>query len=244
MGQKVALVTGGAQGIGRAIAQALASRGYALAVADADAAAGAESEFTFLRCDVSKEPAVRRCVAAVLRRFGRLDALVNNAGLAAPQDPPMERLPLASWNRRLCVNLTGVFLMSKHCIPHLRKAGGAIVNIASTRALQSEPDTEAYSTSKGGVVALTHALAMSLGPRVRVNCVSPGWIDVSRWKKTAARKPAKHSRADRAQHPVGRIGRPEDIAELVAFLLSDEAGFITGQNFVADGGMTKKMIYA
>ena len=85
---------------------------------------------------------------------------------------------------------------------------------------------------------------MSLGPRVRVNCVSPGWIDVSRWKKTAARKPAKHSRADRAQHPVGRIGRPEDIAELVAFLLSDEAGFITGQNFVADGGMTKKMIYA
>ena len=244
MGQKVALVTGGAQGIGRAIAQALASRGYALAVADADAAAGAESEFTFLRCDVSKEPAVRRCVAAVLRRFGRLDALVNNAGLAGPQDPPMERLPLASWNRRLCVNLTGVFLMSKHCIPHLRKAGGAIVNIASTRALQSEPDTEAYSASKGGVVALTHALAMSLGPRVRVNCVSPGWIDVSRWKKTAARKPAKHSRADRAQHPVGRIGRPEDIAELVAFLLSDEAGFITGQNFVADGGMTKKMIYA
>ena len=244
MGQKVALVTGGAQGIGRAIAQALASRGYALAVADADAAAGAESEFTFLRCDVSKEPAVRRCVAAVLRRFGRLDALVNNAGLAGPQDPPMERLPLASWNRRLGVNLTGVFLMSKHCIPHLRKAGGAIVNIASTRALQSEPDTEAYSASKGGVVALTHALAMSLGPRVRVNCVSPGWIDVSRWKKTAARKPAKHSRADRAQHPVGRIGRPEDIAELVAFLLSDEAGFITGQNFVADGGMTKKMIYA
>ena len=244
MGQKVALVTGGAQGIGRAIAQALASRGYALAVADADAAAGAESEFTFLRCDVSKEPAVRRCVAAVLRRFGRLDALVNNAGLAGPQDPPMERLPLASWNRRLGVNLTGVFLMSKHCIPHLRKAGGAIVNIASTRALQSEPDTEAYSTSKGGVVALTHALAMSLGPRVRVNCVSPGWIDVSRWKKTAARKPAKHSRADRAQHPVGRIGRPEDIAELVAFLLSDEAGFITGQNFVAHGGMTKKMIYA
>ena len=244
MGQKVALVTGGAQGIGRAIAQALASRGYALAVADADAAAGAESEFTFLRCDVSKEPAVRRCVAAVLRRFGRLDALVNNAGLAGPQDPPMERLPLASWNRRLGVNLTGVFLISKHCIPHLRKAGGAIVNIASTRALQSEPDTEAYSASKGGVVALTHALAMSLGPRVRVNCVSPGWIDVSRWKKTAARKPAKHSRADRAQHPVGRIGRPEDIAELVAFLLSDEAGFITGQNFVADGGMTKKMIYA
>ena len=157
MGQKVALVTGGAQGIGRAIAQALASRGYALAVADADAAAGAESEFTFLRCDVSKEPAVRRCVAAVLRRFGRLDALVNNAGLAGPQDPPMERLPLASWNRRLCVNLTGVFLMSKHCIPHLRKAGGAIVNIASTRALQSEPDTEAYSTSKGGVVALTRS---------------------------------------------------------------------------------------
>jgi NAD(P)-dependent dehydrogenase (short-subunit alcohol dehydrogenase family) len=117
-------------------------------------------------------------------------------------------------------------------VPHLRKTAGSIVNIASTRALQSEPNTEAYAATKGGVVALTHALAMSLGPRIRVNCISPGWI-----AKT------KLSKKDHAQHPVGRAGRPQDVGELVAFLISDPAGFITGQNFVADGGMTRKMIY-
>ena len=111
-------------------------------------------------------------------------------------------------------------------------ARGAIVNIASTRALQSEPDTEAYAASKGGLVALTHALAMSLGPAVRVNCISPGWI---------AHQPVR--KKDHAQHPVGRVGRAEDVAEMVAYLLSDAAGFVTGQNFVIDGGMTKKMIY-
>ena len=122
--------------------------------------------------------------------------------------------------------------MTKHAAPHLRRVRGAIVNIASTRALQSEPDTEAYAAAKGGLVALTHALAMSLGPQVRVNCVSPGWIAHSRVKKK-----------DHAQHPVGRVGRDRDVAELVAFLLSDAAGFATGQNYVLDGGMTRKMIY-
>jgi NAD(P)-dependent dehydrogenase (short-subunit alcohol dehydrogenase family) len=122
--------------------------------------------------------------------------------------------------------------MAKHCAPHLRRARGAIVNIASTRALQSEPNTEAYSASKGGLIALTHALAMSLGPRVRVNCVSPGWI---------AHQPVR--RKDHAQHPVGRVGHDEDVAGMVAYLLSDTAGFVTAQNFVVDGGMTRKMIY-
>jgi NAD(P)-dependent dehydrogenase (short-subunit alcohol dehydrogenase family) len=171
-------------------------------------------------------------VRATVRAFGRLDALINNAGLANPADPPLEKLRLADWNRRLAVNLTGAFLMTKHCVPHLRRARGAIVNIASTRALQSEPDTEAYAASKGGLVALTHALAMSLGPQIRVNCVSPGWI---------AKKPVR--KKDHAQHPVGRVGRPQDVAELAAFLVSERAGFITGQNFVVDGGMTRKMIY-
>jgi NAD(P)-dependent dehydrogenase (short-subunit alcohol dehydrogenase family) len=243
MTKKAALVTGGAQGIGKATAQALALQGYDVAVADLDAEAGRDSEFLFLSCDVSKEASARACVRAALKRFGRLDALVNNAGLADPVDPPVDKLSLAAWNRRIAVNLTGAFLMSKHCVPPLRDARGAIVNIASTRALQSEPNTEAYSASKGGLVALTHALAISLGPRVRVNCVSPGWIDVSAWKKRRLRREARLSRRDHAQHPVGRVGRPEDIGELVAFLLSDAAGFITGQNFVADGGMTKKMIY-
>jgi NAD(P)-dependent dehydrogenase (short-subunit alcohol dehydrogenase family) len=199
-----------------------------VAVADLDG----DTPLPLFRCDVSREASVRACVRAVLRRFGRLDALINNAGIADPSGRPIEKLSLGEWNRKIGVNLTGVFLMTKHCTPHLRKAGGAIVNIASTRALQSEPDTEAYAAAKGGVVALTHALAMSLGPRVRVNCISPGWI-----AKTGL------SRKEHAQHPAGRAGRPEDIGEMIAFLISDAAGFITGQNFVVDGGMTRKMIY-
>jgi len=223
------LVTGGARGIGSAIARTLAARGWRVAVADIR---GSSPSF-FVRCDVSREADVRAAVRQVLRRFGRLDALVNNAGLTGPVTGPVEKLALAEWNRRIGTNLTGPFLMAKHCVPHLRAARGAIVNIASTRALQSEPLTEAYAASKGGLVALTHALAMSLGPRVRVNCISPGWIAHEKVRKK-----------DHAQHPVGRVGRDEDVAELAAYLLSEAAGFITGQNFVIDGGMTKKMIYA
>ena len=246
MGQKVALVTGGAQGIGKGIATLLAARGYRVLAADSDREAGRELDLPdvfFVPCDVAREASARRCVREAIRRFGRLDALVNNAGIAAPNTGALEKLELAEWNRRIGVNLTGVFLMTKHAAPHLRKTRGAVGNIASTRALQSEPDTEAYAASKGGVVALTHAMAMSLGPEVRVNCVSPGWIDVSSLKKRRARKPLKLRRADHAQHPVGRIGRAEDVAELVAFLLSDAAGFATAQNYVLDGGMTRKMIY-
>jgi len=228
--QKAALVTGGAQGIGRDIARLLSQRGYRVAIADVKSAPA--SGMLFIRCDISKEAAVRSCVRQVVKRFGRLDALVNNAGIAGPNNGPVEKLALREWNRRLGVNLTGAFLMTKHAAPHLRRVRGAIVNIASTRAVQSEPDTEAYAAAKGGLVALTHALAMSLGPQVRVNCISPGWI-----AHTAVKK------RDHAQHPVGRVGRERDAAELVAFLLSEAAGFATGQNYVLDGGMTRKMIY-
>lgn len=246
----VALVTGGAQGIGLGITQLLLNQGWRVAIVDMNTAAGAalqdtlpqfRESFIFLPCNVSQEHEVERSVAATLDYFGQLDGLINNAGIAHPYSGPVEDLALEDWNRWIGTNLTGYFLMAKHTVRHLRAAQGAIVNISSVRALQSEPNSEAYAASKGGVVALTHALAMSLGPAVRVNCISPGWIDVS-----ALKHPPQESHlspTDHAQHPVGRVGQAQDIADMVYFLLSDQAGFITGQNIVVDGGMGRKMIY-
>jgi NAD(P)-dependent dehydrogenase (short-subunit alcohol dehydrogenase family) len=183
--------------------------------------------------DVADEQTARRAVKAT-GKFNRLDALVSNAGVMVRK--PLRQLTLAEWRKVLDTNLTATFLFARAAERPLRAAGGAIVTIASTRALMSESNTESYSASKGGLLALTHALAISLGPDVRVNCVSPGWI---------VTKPGeKLRRKDHQQHPVGRAGWPQDIAEMVAFLLDGKrAGFITGTNVVVDGGMTRKMIY-
>lgn len=242
----VALVTGGAQGIGHAIARRLAGRGTAVAIFDIDpegarTTGALPGEALFIEGDVGSEPDVRRAIGSVMARFGRLSGLVNNAGISVRKPPAA--LQLDEWERVIRTNLTGAFLCAKHAAPHLAAARGAIVNIASTRARMSEPHTEAYSASKGGIVALTHALAMSLGPAVRVNCVSPGWIDVSGAKADPAQRTETLRAADHAQHPAGRVGVPDDIAALVAYLLGPEAGFVTGADFVVDGGMTRKMIY-
>ena len=243
---RVALVTGAARGIGLGISAWLITEGWQVVLADVDRERGSRvarvlgNNAWFVAMDVAKEDQVSVGVAEILGQFGRLDALVCNAAISDPHTPPLELLDLKRWNRTLAVNLTGAMLLAKHCAPYLRGHRGAIVNIASTRASQSEADCEAYAASKGGLVALTHALSISLGPEVRVNCVSPGWID-SRDPSQQRLEPL--SVFDHAQHPVGRVGTVEDVAAQVAWLLSDAAGFITGQEFIIDGGMSRKMIY-
>lgn len=249
---RAVLITGGAQGIGRGIAQAVLGAGGSVMIGDRDTEAGracldewqAGERAAFRQLDVSRETSVRRWVDAALKRFGHIDGLVNNAGIADPHQEPLHQLSLEKWNRYLGTNLTGAFLCSKHALPALKTARGAIVNIASTRALQSEPDTEAYAATKGGLVALTHAMAVSAGPAVRVNAILPGWIATDAWRKPESRRRPSLSRLDHAQHPAGRVGTPDDIGALAVYLLSAAAGFVTGQHFVVDGGMTIKMQYA
>ncbi len=249
---RVVLVTGGGQGIGRAVAYGFAAAGAKTVIADVDAEAGAEclaaieaagGAGLFVKTDIADEAAVKQMVATAAAKFGTIDILINNAGLSrrtSLTDPTMD-----AWDQVVGVNLRGTYLCCKHAAPWLtRQTGNAIVNIASTRALMSEPDSESYAASKGGILAMTHALAVSLGPRgVRVNAVSPGWIEVRDWRKASRAEQPIHSEADRTQHPVGRVGKPEDIAAACRYLCSPEAGFITGTNLVIDGGMTVKMIY-
>lgn len=223
---KRAIITGGAGLIGTALCKALAAHGFEVASLDLEQA---PEGVRHVHCDVSDEASVVGAFEEL--DWDSLDLLVNNAGIASPVTGPIAELSLDDWRRVTDSHLTGAFLMTRAAVP-LMNEGSAIINMASTRALMSEPNTEAYAASKGGLVALTHALAISLGPAIRVNAIAPGWISGG-----DGLRPEDH-----AQHPVGRVGEPDDIAEAVLYLAT--AGFVTGQVLTIDGGMTRKMIYA
>lgn len=223
---KTVVVTGGAHGIGEATASRFVDLGAEVWVWDTKVAGS--NGVRAVRCDVGVPGDIEQAAAQV----ERVDVLVNNAGMGWPGG--LFELTVEEWDRVLAVNLRSAWLTTKLLAPKM-PPGSAIVNIASTRALMSEPGTEPYSASKGGLVALTHAMAATLSERrIRVNCVSPGWIDV-------AGEPL--SEAAHGQHWTGRVGRPGDIAEAVVYLASPAAQFVTGANLVVDGGMTRKMIY-
>ncbi|TCT15056.1 NAD(P)-dependent dehydrogenase (short-subunit alcohol dehydrogenase family) [Natranaerovirga pectinivora] len=242
------IITGGAQGIGKAVSLLLAKNNYNVISLDNDFEAVSQlndeknnMSIKGVVCDIIDETALTKTINELKIQEMNIIALINNAGISI--NKPISQLTLEEWNKVIGTNLTSVFLMSKLLEKELRDSKGSIINIASTRAFMSEANTEAYSASKGGIVALTHALAVSLGPAIRVNCISPGWIDVTSYKKKSINmNQVELSKEDHSQHPVGRVGNPFDIGEMVLFLI-EKGGFITGENFIIDGGMTKKMIY-
>ena len=220
---KVAVVTGGAQGIGRCIAGEFRKNGARVCVIDKQPGAG----FTG---DVADEATLRRFAETVIAECGHVDFLINNAL------PPMRGIDECTWeefNYALRVGVSAPFYLTKLFMPHFAP-GAAIVNISSSRDRMSQPQTESYTAAKGGIAALTHALAVSLAGKVRVNSISPGWIDTSFRRYTGP---------DAIQQPAGRVGDPLDIANMALYLCSDKAGFITGENICIDGGMTRQMIY-
>ncbi len=241
---KVVIITGSGHGIGASIAMAYASEGASVIIAEKDQELGSETEkiivtegfkATHILTDVSNPDDIKALVSKSVSLFGRVDILVNNAGISLMKSP--YELTVDEWDTVLNTNLRGMFLCSREVAMVMRDhGGGSIVNIASTRAFMSEPGSEAYAASKGGVVALTHALAASLAAdNIRVNCISPGWIETGDYGVLRE--------ADHKQHFSGRVGRPGDIAQACLFLTSEGNEFINGENIVIDGGMTRKMIY-
>jgi NAD(P)-dependent dehydrogenase (short-subunit alcohol dehydrogenase family) len=249
---KVAVVTGSGSGIGRAIALRLAGEGARVVIADVAEDIGNESakiiqasggKAIFSRCDVTSSKDAESTVGAAVKEFGGLDILVNNAGIE--KAGTVVELPEADWDRVMGVNLKGVYLMSRHAVPHLAKRKGVIVNTASVAGFTSYRRCTAYCASKGGVVALTRAMSLDHSPDgIRVNCVCPGAIDTPLHKKYVAALDSSarddYVRRQVADHPIGRIGRPEEIAEAVLFLASEKSSFMTGAALVVDGGYLAK----
>jgi NAD(P)-dependent dehydrogenase (short-subunit alcohol dehydrogenase family) len=241
---RIIIVTGAGRGIGRSVAGAFASAGATVVLAEKDSFLGEQAERTiagsggeacFIRTDTGNPEEVRAMVERTAAMYGRIDVLVNNAGFGIWK-PPLD-LTVQEWDEVIDVNLRGAFLCAREAARYMKdNDGGSIINIASTRAFMSEPGSEAYAASKGGLVALTHALAASLAQyRIRVNCISPGWIETGDYGSLRD--------TDHAQHFSGRVGRPEDIAAACLFLSSEGNEFINGENIIIDGGMTRRMIY-
>ena len=220
---KVVVVTGGANGIGKCIAEEFRKGGATVCVID-------KAEGSHYTGDISKREVLEAFAADVIGQFGHIDVLVNNA---LPIMRGIEECTYEEFQYALAVGVTAPFYLSKLFAPHM-PVGSSIINISSSRDRMSQPQTESYTAAKGGIAALTHALAVSLGGKVRVNSISPGWIDTA---YTVYEGP------DAYQQPAGRVGNPMDIANMVLFLCSDKAGFITGENICIDGGQTKLMIY-
>lgn len=243
MGKQTVIVTGAANGIGKEISRSFSHNGAEVVLADIDSENGKKLEKEilqengdafFVETDVKKEEDIVRLVELTIQKYGKIDVVINNAGIDCFEN--FFELTTARWDEVINTNLRSVFLLAREAGRFMQERGGSIINIASTRAFMSEPNSESYAASKGGVIALTHALAATLSPyRIRVNSISPGWIHHD--------KNEKLSKEDHEQHWSGRVGRPEDIAEVCLMLADPKNDFINGENITVDGGMTKKMIY-
>lgn len=220
---KVAVVTGGARGIGRAVCEGFQAQGAHVCTIDI-------LSNDYFVGDIAEEAVLRSFADKVLEQYGNIDYLVNNAMLSKGG---IDRCSYDDFNYALRVGVSAPYYLSKLFMNHFNP-GGSIVNISSTRYIMSQANTESYTAAKGGITSLTHALAVSLAGKVRVNAIAPGWIDTTG---------SAFSCADNAQHPVGRVGVPEDIVNAVLFLCSEKSSFITGQVLPVDGGMTKLMVY-
>jgi NAD(P)-dependent dehydrogenase (short-subunit alcohol dehydrogenase family) len=242
---KTCLVTGGANGIGRCIAETFIEAGYFVAVVDVDEVSGKrleqrynEDAFMFYRGDITEKALIHSFVDTVISKRASVDVLVNNACLGKGG---LNTCSYEDFNYVLSLGVTAPFYLSKLLMPYFNK-GASIINIASTRAFMSQADTESYTAAKGGILALTHGMSVSLSGKVRVNSISPGWVDTGLYQDEENYQ-TNYEDGDIKQHPAGKVGDPKDIAKMALFLASDNASFITGENITIDGGMTKQMIY-